>query len=450
MDAERGSQIVFSIRRDIAGVKTNESAYLKALQRLYGLQKYGIKFGLSKTKNLLEKFGNPHKDQRYLHIAGTNGKGSVAAFVASILKASGLKVGVYSSPHLVRFTERFSINGSEMDPKTATGLINEVWGAFVKEEPPTFFEVTTAMALIYFARAKTDLAIMEVGMGGRLDATNVITPLVSAITSIGMEHQAFLGARLVDIAREKAGIIKSGVDVVTSATQPAVVSVIEAIASKKAAPMWRVGKEIRYRVDKNGFHYKGPTLHLKGLQPGLNGTFQYRNTATALGILERLIDKGYTVSSTDITNGLANTNWPGRLQIVGERPLIILDGAHNPPAVRALARSVRSGFPYKRMILVIGVMADKAIYQLLKGIVPLAAYVIYTRPVYERAAPPNRLMAASQPFGKPGEVIHHLSQALTRAKEMAGPTDMILVCGSLFTVGEALTYFDPVRYRPDS
>jgi dihydrofolate synthase / folylpolyglutamate synthase len=434
----------------MTAVKTEDSAYLRAVQRLYGLQKYGIKFGLSKTKNLLEKFGNPHEGQRYLHIAGTNGKGSVAASVGSILKASGLKVGFYSSPHLVRFTERFSINGLEMDQRTATGLINEVWGAFVQEEPPTFFEVTTAMALMYFARAETDLAIMEVGMGGRLDATNIITPLVSVITGIGMEHQAFLGSRLVDIAREKGGIIKPGVDVVTAATQPAVIRVLEAIASEKGAPLWRVGKDLRYRVNENGFHYKGPTLHLKGLKPGLNGAFQNRNTALALGIVERLIDKGYVVSTADIAHGLATTRWPGRMQIVGERPLIILDGAHNPPAVRALARSLRSGFIYKRMILVVGVMADKAIYQLLKGIVPLADYVIYTRPVYERAAPPDRLMAASQPFGKPGEAIHPLNRALTRARELADPDDMILVCGSLFTVGEALTYFDPDLYRPDS
>ncbi|MDZ7699928.1 MAG: cyanophycin synthetase [Deltaproteobacteria bacterium] len=337
-----------------------------------------------------------------------------------------------------------------MDPETATALIDDLWEAIAREEPPTFFEVTTAMALIYFARAHTDIDIMEVGMGGRLDATNVITPLVSVITSIGMEHQAFLGKRLRDIAFEKAGIIKPGVDVITTATQPAVLSVLESIARDQGAPLWRVGKDLRYRTSETGVHYKGPTLHLKGLKPGLKGTFQSRNAAAALGIVERLMDKGYVISSDQIADGLANTCWPGRMHVVRQRPLVVLDGAHNPPAIRALANAVRTAFRYRRMILVIGVMADKAIYSLLKGIVPLADHVIFTRPVYERAASPDRLMTAAKPFGIPGEAIPSLNRALTRAGKMAHPEDLILVCGSLFTVGEALTYFDPVVYRPDS
>ncbi len=431
------------------GVNKEPLSYREAIQRLYGLQKYGIKFGLSKTRNLLQRFGDPQRGRRYIHIAGTNGKGSVAAFLGSILREAGLKVGLYSSPHLVRFTERFSINGEEMDPKTATALIDDLWDAFAAEEPPTFFEVTTAMAFIYFARAHTDIDIIEVGMGGRLDATNVITPLVSVITSIGMEHQAFLGKRLRDIAFEKAGIIKPGVDVITAATQPVVLRVLESIAKDKEAPLWRLGKELQYRTTEKGVHYRGPTLHMKDLKPGLKGAFQSRNAAVALGIVERLMDKGYAVSSAHIADGLANTRWPGRMHVVRRRPLVVLDGAHNPPAIRALVRAVPTAFRYQRMILVIGVMADKAIYSLLKGIVPRADHVIFTRPVYERAASPDRLMAVAKPFGIPGEAIPSLDRALTRAGELAGPEDMILVCGSLFTVGEALTYFDPVVYRPD-
>lgn len=431
------------------GMNKEQSLYHEAVQRLYGLQKYGIKFGLSKTQDLLQRFGDPQRGRRYIHIAGTNGKGSVAAFLGSILREAGLKVGLYSSPHLVRFTERFSINGEEMDPKTATALIDDLWAAIAREEPPTFFEVTTAMALIYFADAHTDIDIMEVGMGGRLDATNVITPLVSAITSIGMEHQAFLGNRLKDIAFEKAGIIKPGVDVITAATQPAVLRVLQSIARDQGAPLWRVGKDLRYRSSKTGIHYKGSILHLKGLKPGLKGTFQARNAAAALGIVERLMDKGYAISPDQIADGLANAVWPGRMHVVRQQPLVVLDGAHNPPAIRALANAVRTAFRYRRMILVIGVMADKAIYSLLKGIVPLADHVIYTRPVYERAASPDRLMSVAKPFGIPGETIFSLKSALTRAGEMTDSEDLILVCGSLFTVGEALTYFDPVVYRPD-
>ncbi|MBC8178071.1 MAG: bifunctional folylpolyglutamate synthase/dihydrofolate synthase [Deltaproteobacteria bacterium] len=427
-------------------MKNGKTTYQESVNYLYGLQKYGIKFGLSKTSNLLKTFGNPHKGRRYIHIAGTNGKGSVAAFIASILKETGLKVGFYSSPHLVRFTERFKISGEEIDQGKAMELIEELRTAFSPEEPPTFFEATTAMALIYFARENTDLSIMEVGMGGRLDATNVITPLVSGITNISMEHQDFLGNRLLDIAKEKAGIIKRGVDVITAATQSPVIRTLEATARDRGAPLWRVGKEIRYRTTATGFHYSGPGLRLRGLRLGLKGMMQTRNAALALGIIEKLVEKGIAVSEEDIRKGLRNTAWPGRMHIVGTSPTILLDGGHNPAALRALAHSIRNGFKYRRLVLVIGVMADKEINQMLRAIIPLADYLICTRPVYSRAAEPEILMAKAAPFEKPGEMVPFLTDALTKAKEMADPRDLIVVCGSLFTVGEALTYFDPETY----
>ena len=430
-------------------MKNDKATYQESIKYLFGLEKYGIKFGLSKTTNLLKTFGNPHKGKRYIHIAGTNGKGSAAAFIASILKETGLKVGLYSSPHLVRFTERFKINGEEISQNKTMELIEELRTAFSPEEPPTFFEATTAMALIYFARENTDLSIMEVGMGGRLDATNVITPLVSGITNISMEHQDFLGNRLLDIAKEKAGIIKKGVDVVTAATQSSVIRVFETIARDRDAPLWRVGKEIRYRTTATGFHYRGPGLRLRGLRLGLKGMMQTRNAALALGIIERLVEKGIAVSEEDIRKGLRNTAWPGRMHIVGTRPTILLDGGHNPAALRTLAHSIRNGFKYRRLILVIGVMADKEISRMLRAIIPLADYTIFTRPLYSRAAEPEILMKKALPFGKPGEIAPFLTDALTKAKEMADPRDLIVVCGSLFTVGEALTYFDPETYGKD-
>ena len=416
---------------------------------MYGLQKYGIKFGLSKTSSLLEAFGNPHKGQKYVHIAGTNGKGSVAAFTASILKQAGFRVGLYSSPHLVRFTERFRINDEEISHEKAAALINQLRDAFAPDEPPTFFEATTTMALVYFARENTDIAIMEVGMGGRLDATNVISPLVSVITNISMEHQFFLGSRLLDIAREKAGIIKNGIDVVTGATQPSVISLFKSLSDKKRCPLWRVGKDARYRVTGSGLHYYGPERRLNGLHPGLKGKFQVRNAALAIAVIERLEEKGFKISSRDIREGLEKTVWPGRMQAVAKDPAIILDGAHNPAAIRALTDSIRTGFKYRRLILVIGVMEDKDIGQLLRGIVPLSDYVIYTRPVYSRASSPEVLMAEAASFGKPGEIAPLLTGALDRAREMADPRDLIVVSGSLFTVGEAMTYFYPETYKAD-
>ena len=426
-----------------------EKGYKEAVTHLYGLQKYGIKFGLSKTSNLLKNLNNPHDGQKYIHIGGTNGKGSVAAFVASILKETGLKVGLYTSPHLVRFTERFKINHVEITREKAADLIRELTDMFVPEEPPTFFEATTAMALVYFARENIDISVMEVGMGGRLDATNVITPLVSVITNISMEHQLFLGSRLLDIAGEKGGIIKDGVDVVTGVTQPSVVRLFETICADKKSPMWRLGKDIHCRATVSGLHYRGINRHLKGLNLGLKGKFQNHNGALALAVIELLEKKGFKVSSQDIREGLKKTTWPGRMHVVAKNPTIVLDGAHNPKAMKALADSIKKGFRFRQMILVIGVMEDKEIGQILRRIVPHSDYVIYTRPIYYRAARPEILMAKGARLGKPGEIVPLLSEAIEKAEDMADPQDLIVITGSLFTVGEAMTYFDPETYRPD-
>jgi len=423
--------------------------YQDAIEYLFGLQKYGIKFGLSKTSNLMKAFGNPHHGQRYLHIGGSNGKGSVAALLESILMNSGLKVGFYSSPHLVRFTERFRINGREIAPGVVVNLVEELKEVMDPDHPPTFFEVTTAMALIYFAREGTDIAIMEVGMGGRLDATNIVLPLVSVITNISLEHQFFLGRRLIDIAGEKAGIIKKGVDLVTAATQPPVIELFKTICERKKAPFWRVGKDVRFRTNGQGLNYYGLKHTLRGLELGLRGRFQKRNAAISLMVTELLEGKGYRISKQDIRQGMRDTTWPGRMHVVSKKPLIVLDGAHNPSAIRELASSLEKEFEYRRLILVLGVMEDKDIDKITRRIVSLADYVIYTRPDYYRSAEPERLKSSASSLEKPGEILREIPKALDRAKEIATPQDLILVCGSLFTVGEAMTYFDPEKNRPD-
>jgi len=430
-------------------MKRNKLSYKEALQYLYGLQKYGIKFGLSKTANLLKAFGNPHRGQKYIHIGGTNGKGSVAAMVESVLMKSGLRVGFYSSPHLVRFTERFRINGKEMAPEKAAAIADELIKVIKPAHPPTFFEVTTAMALIYFARENVDISIMEVGMGGRLDATNVIRPLLSVITNISLEHQFFLGSHLMDIAKEKGGIIKRGVDLVTAANQPRIIRLFESICEEKKASLWRVGKDVRYRSNGSRLNYYGLRRNFKGVELGLKGKFQKRNAALSIAAIELLERKGYGFASHDIVQGLKHTKWPGRMHVISQEPIIILDGAHNPEAIRTMAHSLGSEFSGRRLILVIGVMEDKDVGKILKGILPMADYVFYTRPAYYRAASPERLMKEGSTLGKPGRIVPKISDALDMAREMADSTDLILVSGSLFTVGEAMTYFDPDRYRPD-
>jgi dihydrofolate synthase/folylpolyglutamate synthase len=423
--------------------------YKEAVEYLYGLQKYGIKFGLSKTLNILKALGNPHKGQKYIHIAGTNGKGSVSAMLESILIEAGLKVGFYSSPHLVRFTERFRINRKEISQAKTAELVNELRRVIDPLQPPTFFEATTAMALSCFADEKTDISIMEVGMGGRLDSTNVIKPLVSVITNISLEHQNFLGNRLIDIAGEKAGIIKKGVDLVTGVTQPSVISLFEEMCEGKRAAIRRLGKDFRYRSKGSEINYFGMNHELRGLKPSLYGRYQYRNTALALAVTEILMTKGYRISERDIIDGLGDTVWPGRMQIISKNPFVILDGAHNPGAIRELTDSITRGFSYDRLIAVMGIMEDKDINSIIRLISPVADYIICTKPDYYRAAEPGRIMKEVSAAGKQGEVVTMLPAAIEKAKNMAGSRDLILVTGSLFTVGEALTHLDPVKYRPD-
>ncbi|MCF8061884.1 MAG: bifunctional folylpolyglutamate synthase/dihydrofolate synthase [Deltaproteobacteria bacterium] len=427
----------------------NNLTYPEALERLYSLQKFGIKFGLSKTSNLLRAFGDPHRGRRFVHIAGTNGKGSVASMVGSMLERSGLKVGLYSSPHLVRFTERFCINGREMSRETAAGLAGELMAVVDPREPPTFFEIVTAMALVHFAREEVDVALMEVGMGGRLDATNVIDPLVTVITNISLEHQDYLGRRLEDIAGEKAGIVKPGVPLVTGVTQPPVIRRVERACRENKAPMIRLGRDVRYRYTSGGLSYTGTTLRLRGLHVGLPGGFQGRNAALALAVMEVLAAKGVPASEDQIREGLARVSWPGRMQLVAQDPAVVVDGGHNPRALRAVAAALPRAFSFRRLILVIGVMADKDIPAVLKEIVPLSDYVIYTRPAYARSADPETLERAAAPLGKAGEIAPTLAQALDRAMKIADVEDLIFVSGSLFTAGEALSLLDPERYRPD-
>jgi dihydrofolate synthase/folylpolyglutamate synthase len=429
------------------GNEDRDSSYEEALSRLYSLQKYGIKFGLSKTSNLLRAFGDPHRAQHYIHIAGTNGKGSVGAMLESILLKSGLTVGLYTSPHLVSFTERFRINKVCIGRDQAAALMNEVDASVDKREPPTFFEMTTAMALIYFARSNVDIGIIEAGMGGRLDATNVITPMLSLITNIGYEHRQFLGNTLIDIAREKGGIIKEGVDVVTAVSQAPVASLLRSLCEERKAPFWRVGRDVHYRRLASGLMgYYGLLDSYTNLVLGLKGSFQHRNAALCLLALEILKRKGITASEADIRMGLADPLWPGRLEIVSSRPVIVLDGAHNIAAMRSLANSIERDFAFKDLVLVVGIMADKEISPMLREIVPLANKTIFTRPAYYRASEPQRLLKAAEKLGRTGEVIVPLSAAIDRARNLAGERDLILITGSLFTVGEAKSYLDPTGY----
>lgn len=417
---------------------TLPSRYQDALDYLYGLQKYGIKFGLNSTENLLARLGNPHHRLRCIHIAGTNGKGSTAATLSSVLKQHGLRVGLYTSPHLVRFTERFRLDEKEAPAERVLEVFERVRQVVDDLEPPTFFEMVTAMAFQYFAEEKVDWAVIEVGMGGRLDATNVIRPQVSVITNVALEHEEYLGTTLAAITREKAGIIKHRVPVVTSARQPLVQAILKATCLQEEAPLYRLGKDFRVKRNADGsFRYTGLQRRFSSLTLNLAGWHQFHNTALALATLEVLEKEGaFTLNAETLREGLLEVFWPARLEVLQKEPVVILDGAHNPNGAECLRAALKRAYPDRRLHLVLGIMADKNIRGILNRLLPGAETAIFTQPQYARAADPETLRRFARPYLQRHYVIPDPAAAIRQAKSFAAAEDVICIAGSLYFAGE--------------
>jgi dihydrofolate synthase / folylpolyglutamate synthase len=433
---------------------SHDRQYQETVAYLYALQKHGIKLELDNSFRLMELMDNPHRKFRAVHVAGTNGKGSTSAFVAGVLMAAGCRVGLYTSPHLVSFTERIRINGTPIPEARVVELAQRVRDAYYllpagdgsSAMSPTFFEVTTAIAFTYFAEESIDLAVIEVGMGGRLDSTNVIKPLVSVITNIDLEHTEFLGDTLERIAREKAGIIKPGVPVVTGAEQPEVIGVIEREASAQGARVARLGKD--FFADYAGpgpdlvFDYHGIAASYRGLRLKMLGRYQISNACLALAAVECLRDAGVVVDEKAMWRGLEQTRWEGRMERVAERPDVYLDGAHNPASAKKLAALVRELMPtYRRLILVIGVLGDKDYRGIVDELAPLADQVVVTKPQYSRALDVQILAAEISKLHAPVFTKATVSEALSQALDCASADDLILVTGSLYVVGDARAFF---------
>ncbi len=421
--------------------------YIGALDFLYSLQKYGIKFGLSKTENLLKGLGDPHRDLKFIHIAGTNGKGSVATYISYILERAGYRVGVYTSPHLVTFRERMRINRKFISPEEVVALTEDIKRVMVEEEPPTFFEAVTAMAMRYFDVKGVDVVVLETGMGGRLDATNVVSPLVGIITNISMEHQEFLGNTLLDIAGEKAGIIKEAIPLISGASQKEVRLLFEKICKEKRSPLYLFDRDFTCIASRKSFSYYGVNNSYEGLVSGLAGRFQRYNMALALCCIELLGEYGFVAKEEHIRHGLKEAFWPGRLHVVSHSPLVVVDGAHNRAAMETLISTLEE-MEFERLVAVVGIMEDKDIEGMMGRLVPLCDTVIFSRPRYFRAMDPYRLMKISPPACS-SYVVPSLHQAIDRAFEVASSGDLILITGSLFTVGEALSILDPQTYPPE-
>ena len=419
-------------------MQVGEESYDNALTYLYDLQKYGIKFGLSSTSNLLNRLGNPHEKLKAIHIAGTNGKGSTAAMLSAILVRAGMQVGLYTSPHLIRFNERFRLNDQDVGDREIIDIYNRVKDVVDEREPPTFFEMTTAMALSLFAEKEVDWTILEVGMGGRLDATNVVQPQITVINNVSFDHQEFLGFTLGRIAREKAGIIKRRVPLITAVKQPVALAIIKERCMALEAPCYRVGRQIKARsLGKQSFSYRGLEWRLDNLHLPLPGRHQVTNAATALGALEVLEQLGQLDLDTEQVNeGLKTTRWSGRLEWFSQEPPVLLDGAHNNAGIVALRKALQQEYTYRKLILVLGIMEDKDLRGMLHKLAPLADHIILTRPKYERAAEPESLMEVAGEFVNRTELIRSVPDALKKAMTLVTSEDLVVVTGSLYFIGE--------------
>ena len=405
---------------------------------MYALRRFGIILGLDTISNILTALGNPQNDFHSIHVAGTNGKGSVASTLSAILKQCGYRVGLYTSPHLVRFNERICIDNRQISNKDVVSAYQAVKSIHHGDRSPTFFEFATAMALYTFSRQRVDWAVIETGMGGRYDATNIIKPAAAIITNVSMEHREYLGNTLADITREKAGIIKQGTPVVTAVKQKKARSVVQKVARKNSAPLFIYGRDFRVRQNRSGhFSYYGIENSWHHLQTPLLGAYQVQNAALALAACEQSIKDSAVISHQSIQQGLANTRWPGRLEIVSERPLVILDGAHNLIAARNLGRFLSENLAGRRITLVIGILDDKPYESMLKSLLPHCSRAVITRAKIGRALDPRRIYKAAQKIISALSIVPDVAGAAKAAIEKAGPDEVICIAGSLYVVGEA-------------
>jgi dihydrofolate synthase/folylpolyglutamate synthase len=414
--------------------------YSSAVAYLFRLQKHGIKLGLTTMTALMERLGMPQTRYRALHIAGTNGKGSTAVMAAAILQAAGYRVGLYTSPHLVEFRERIRVNGEMITESRVAQLTEQLQSLCQPDLSPTFFEYTTAMAFQHFADSGVDVAVLEVGLGGRFDATNVVTPVACAVTTISLDHQEYLGNTCSAIAFEKAGIIKAGVPVVVGRVEDDAWRTIEQVAGERQAPVFRLNTD--FCTEGEGlqqFSYHGLGMEYDGLSGALDGRHQLDNVACALALLGAAAPQGIAVTDGAVRAGLRTVSWAGRLEVVDRRPTILLDGAHNPAAATALAdflaRSDRS-HPSHPVVLVLGMMRDKDH----RGFVnPLKGFfddVVLTQADLPRSATAQELRTSLGDLLPHPHVVPTLSDAMALARQLATPDGLICVTGSLMLVGE--------------
>jgi len=432
--------------------------YQEAMEYLQNLTKFGMNFGLGRITELLRRLGNPHRQLKTIHIGGTNGKGSTTAMVAGVLHSAGYRAGTFTSPHLHSYTERYRINGREIERDRVAELITRLrphLEAMVREgfEHPTEFEVSTAMAFCYFLDEKVDYLVLEVGLGGAIDSTNVVDPLLSVITNVAMDHMDYLGSTLVEIARVKAGIIKPGGPVVTAAANLEALEVIKETCRAKGCPLVQVGRDVRWACGEHSlrgqfFDYCGLDRKLSQLWIPLIGRHQVSNAATALAALEVLSSWGVHLPESALREGLRNTVWPARLELIGDSPPVLLDGAHNYDGARSLRQALDEYFPDYNVIMVLGMLGDKERARVVAELVPRSRHVVITRPNSPRAGDWRQMAGEACRYVDRVDTVENIEKAVLAGMQLAREGDLVCVTGSLYMVAEAREVVLRANHRP--
>lgn len=416
--------------------------YQEALRWLYGLESRGIKLGLDRVVQAAKVRGNPERGLCYVHVAGSNGKGSVATMVEAVLRAAGYRTGQFASPHLQRYVERVRIDGRPISEREAVRRIEEL-RADTRLPCLTFFEYTTLLAFEAFRDAECEMVVLEVGLGGRLDATNIVTPEVSVITNISFEHQSILGDTLSKIAGEKAGVLKPGVPCVVGARNSSVRRILSRRARAAGAPLRWIDRDFEVRWDNGTLSARVGERNWSGLRLGLRGRYQSDNAACALAVVEELRGRGFEVSEKNIRQGLRRAKWPGRLEWHRDRPAFLFDAAHNAAGCSTLARYLEDlAFP-GRVVLLFGAMKEKDHRRMIRAFDDTVDRFVYAAPDMRRAESPDRLSRIRR-----GTVARSVRDGLNRAKRAAGPDGLVVVAGSIFLVAETRGLVKGVRTDP--
>ena len=417
--------------------------YEEALSYIHSICWKGSKLGLDRTRELLGKLNDPQKELKFIHIAGTNGKGSTAAMLSSILEEAGYRVGLYTSPFINRFNERMQVNHQPIPDEELAALTEYVRPhADAMADSPTEFELITALAMVWFARQKCDIVVLEVGMGGELDSTNIIdVPEAAVIAAMGMDHVKELGPTMADIARAKAGIIKEGGRVVSYGGNPEADEVIAAVCRARNASLCQPDFSAivpgDFSLEGQTFSYKG----WRGLRIPLVGAYQMNNAAVVLETVEVLRQRGWSVSDEAVRQGLADTRWPARFEVLRRDPVFIVDGGHNPHGIRATAESLSRLFPGRKITFVTGVMADKDVEHILGLIVPLADQFFTVRPDNPRAMDAGELARRIEAMGAKATPCASVRDGVDRAIQAEGPHGVACALGSLYMSGEVRSCF---------